>query len=845
MTELVVWSPVDGWATLLDEVPDEVFSGRMLGDGVAVDPLAATIHAPFDGVIGALARARHAVSVRSDSGVEVLIHVGLETVKLEGEGFTAHVSEGDRVSAGDLLLTLDLDRVARNAVSLITPVVVTGDGYVLHGQVSNRRVRVGEPLMTVSLDGASRDSGAVASGTVSRDVRPTLPHGLHARPAGRIAARARDFEAKVTVGLGDRKASATSAVQLMALGLHAGETLTLTAVGPDALAAVDALAELIAGGLGERAHAPAPEQPAPAAPSPIEPVDGDDGELGFTGVAAAPGLAIGQAVRFVLPEIVVPASGRGAALETGALEEALAVVRERLTTASATGDVQRRSILAAHLAFLDDPELLAAACLSIDAGHSAAWGWREATRGAVDLLRSIGDARMAERADDLLDLERQILLELTGGELQPLALGPGSIVLADDLLPSQLMSLDAGKLAGICTSRGGPTSHVAILAAAMGVPALVAVGASLSRVVDGSLVVLDADGRRLIASPSATTQARAQSAMAARGRRRAEALAAAGDDCRTADGVRIEMFANLGAASETGPAVANGAEGCGLLRTEFLFLDRDTAPDEAEQLAQYQAIADVLDGRPLVIRTLDAGGDKPLPYLPMPPEDNPALGLRGIRSGLYRPDLLLTQLRAACRVRSSGIRAVMLPMVASVAEVRQVRALLDRAARESGAEAPLLGVMIETPAAAVTTARLAEAVDFISIGTNDLTQYALAMDRQNPHLASQLDALHPAVLRLIQQAVTGAAGARWIGVCGGLASEIEAAPILIGLGVTELSATPTMIAEIKAVVRRFTLAECRALALEALDLDSPEAVRALAADAVRLSPPRKAAGAKS
>jgi phosphocarrier protein FPr/phosphocarrier protein len=844
MTELVVRSPVDGWATSLDEVPDEVFSGRMLGDGVAVDPLGATLHAPFDGVIGALARARHAVSIRSDSGVEVLIHVGLETVKLGGEGFTAHVSEGDRVSAGDLLLTLDLEQVARNAVSLITPIVVTGDGFVLRGQVSNRRVRVGEPLMTVSLEGASTDKGVTAvSGTVSRDVRPRLPHGLHARPAGRIAAKAREFEAKVMVGLGDRQASATSAVQLMALGLREGDTLTLAAAGPDARTAIDALADLIAGGLGEKAHAPAPEQPAPAPP--VEPVEGDDGELGFTGVAAAPGLAVGQAVRFTLPTITVSASGLGAAVETEALDRALAIVRERLTAASAVGDVQRRSILAAHLAVLDDPELLAAARLSISEGHSAAWGWRAATGGAVDLLRSIGDARMAERADDLIDLERQVLLELTGGELQPLALGPGSIVLADDLLPSQLMSLDAGKLAGICTSRGGPTSHVAILAAAMGVPALVAVGPGLSRVADGSLMVLDADGRRLIASPSAATQARAQSAMASRSRRRAEALAAAGDDCRTADGVRIEVFANLGAAFEAGPAVANGAEGCGLLRTEFLFLDRETAPDEEEQLAQYQAIADALDGRPLVIRTLDAGGDKPLPYLPMPAEDNPALGLRGIRSGLYRPDLLLTQLRAACRVRSPGVRAVMLPMVASVSEVRQVRALLDRAARETGAEAPLLGVMIETPAAAMTTARLAKAVDFISIGTNDLTQYALAMDRQNPHLAPQLDALHPAVLRLIQQAVAGAAGARWIGVCGGLASEIEAAPILVGLGVTELSATPAMIAEIKAVVRRFTLTECRALALEALDMDGPEAVRALTAEAVRVSPPRKAAGAKS
>ncbi|MFN3931539.1 MAG: phosphoenolpyruvate--protein phosphotransferase [Brevundimonas sp.] len=842
MTDLVVRSPVDGWALSLDEVPDDVFSGRLLGDGIAVEPLGAAIHAPFDGVVGALARARHAVSIRSDSGVEVLIHVGLETVKLEGDGFTAHVAEGDRVAAGDLLLTLDLDRIARGAVSLITPIVVTGEGFALHGQALDRRVRVGDPLMTVSGAAGVRDDVGPVSDVITREVGTALPHGLHARPAGRIAARAKAFDARVLVHLRDRQASAASAVQLMALGLREGDSLTLSATGADARAAVDTLADLIAGGLGDGTRT-TPPQPI-LAPSP-DPIQSVDGELILAGVAAAPGLAVGQAVRFALPAIEVPVAGLGEAVESPALERAVAAVRQRLETASTSGDVQRRSILAAHLAFLDDPELLAAARQSIAAGHSAGHGWREATRVAVDLLRSIGDTRMAERADDLLDLERQVLLQLTGVEPQPLALGPGSIVLADDLLPSQLMALDAGQLAGICTNRGGPTSHVAILAAAMGVPALVAVGPGLSRVADGSLVVLDADGRRLVASPSAATQARAQSAMAARGRRRAEARAAATDDCRTADGVRIEVFANLGAASEAAPAVADGAEGCGLLRTEFLFLERETAPDEDEQLDQYQSIADALDGRTLVIRTLDAGGDKPLPYLPMPAEDNPALGLRGVRSGLYRPDLLLAQLRAICRVRSPGVVAVMLPMVASAAEVRQVRALLDRAVRETGAEAPLLGVMVETPAAAMTTARLSEVVDFISVGTNDLTQYTLAMDRQNPHLAPQLDALHPAVLRLIQQAVAGATDARWIGVCGGLASEIEAAPILVGLGVTELSAAPAMIAEIKAVVRRFTLAECQALAREALEMDGPEAVRALAGEAVRDAIPSRKVGARA
>ncbi|WP_312688980.1 phosphoenolpyruvate--protein phosphotransferase, partial [Brevundimonas nasdae] len=447
-------------------------------------------------------------------------------------------------------------------------------------------------------------------------------------------------------------------------------------------------------------------------------------------------------------------------------------------------------------------------------------------------------------ADDLLDLERQVLIELSGEAAPaPAAIGPGSVIVADDLLPSQLMALDAVKVAGLCTAQGGPTSHVAILAAAMGVPALVAVGAALDRVAHGVLVVLDADGRQLIANPSAARQAGAQSAVAARDRRRADARALALDACHTADGARIEVFANLGDAAEAAPAVAGGAEGCGLLRTEFLFLERETAPTEDEQLVQYQAIADALDGRPLIIRTLDAGGDKPLPYLPMPHEENPALGLRGVRSGLHRPDILLAQLRAICRVRSKGTVAVMLPMIASVAEVRQVRAMLDVAVAETDGRAPVLGVMIETPAAAMTVDRLAPAIDFISIGTNDLTQYALAMDRQNAALAAQLDSLHPAVLRLIAQASGSAAALKWIGVCGGLASDVLAAPILIGLGVRELSATPSMVAEVKAVVRSLTLADCSQLAAEALSQDSAEAVRALATERLGALVQSRAVGA--
>ncbi|WP_033967360.1 putative PEP-binding protein, partial [Sphingomonas sp. Ant H11] len=324
--------------------------------------------------------------------------------------------------------------------------------------------------------------------------------------------------------------------------------------------------------------------------------------------------------------------------------------------------------------------------------------------------------------------------------------------------------------------------------------------------------------------------AEAEAAQAKAAARRASALARAGTPCHTADGTRIEVVANLGSAAEAAPAVANGAEGCGLLRTEFLFLERDTAPSVAEQAAEYQAIADALEGRPLIVRLLDIGGDKPAPYLPIAGEENPALGLRGIRVGLAHPALLEEQLRAILSVQPTGQCKIMLPMVAQIEELRRVRALLDRLCAELGiTTAVQLGIMVETPAAAVTADLLAREADFLSVGTNDLTQYTLAMDRANPAVASALDGLHPAVLRLIGETCRGgAAHGRWTGVCGGLASDPLAVPILLGLGVTELSTAPVMVPTIKALVSDVTLAACRDHAAAALACTSAAEVRALA-----------------
>jgi multiphosphoryl transfer protein len=330
--------------------------------------------------------------------------------------------------------------------------------------------------------------------------------------------------------------------------------------------------------------------------------------------------------------------------------------------------------------------------------------------------------------------------------------------------------------------------------------------------------------------PPAGEMQAAQRAAAQRAAERTADLEAAHAPCATLDGVRILVKANVGSVAEARAAMANGAEGCGLLRTEFLFLERREPPNESEQQAEYEAIATALEGQPVNVRTLDIGGDKPIAYLPLPREDNPALGLRGIRTSLWRPDLLRTQLAAIMRAAPRGQYRILLPMVNDVEELEAVRALAAECAREIGvASVPAIGVMIETPAAAILAEQLAARADFLSLGTNDLAQYALAIDRGHPELTRRLDALHPAVLRLIAVvADAGREAGKSVSVCGAMGSDVDALPILIGLGVNEISATPAMIPRLKRTVRLLDAGECRELAHRALEQQSAAAVRDLA-----------------
>jgi phosphoenolpyruvate-protein phosphotransferase len=823
VTRLRVLAPLAGWALPLAQVCDEAFASGMVGDGVAIDPTDGVLHAPCDGVVVLPGEAQHALTVRHASGCELLLHVGIDTVALRGDGFERLVVAGQRVRAGEPLLRFDLDRVAQRARSAVTPLLIASGGRLVTTHV-DRAVAVGDLLFEVELDGVE-ESPAFGGTESTRRFRVPFDHGLHARPASQLVAALRPLVCEVSIRAHGRDADARSAVSLMGLGVQSGDEVEVTARGTDADAALDALAALLVAvdvGL-------VPTVPAAAATSATPMPDTLDG------VVAARGLAIGRAVRLERKPPVVAAASRGEAVERDLLRTALAQVNSHIGRLALDARGAQQEVLDAHRTLLQDPELQRLSDASLRRGRSAGDAWREATSAVAARLAQLADARLAERAADLRDLEHQVLRALAGEAPDDAHVLPeDAILVVGELLPSQFAALDASRIAGICMAHGGPTSHAALLAAARGIPTLVALGDSLLRIDDGTVLLLDAERGVLRIAPSPAQQSALREKIATRAAREASDLAAAHDPALTRDGTAIAVLANIGALAESTPAVARGAEGCGLLRTEFLFLDRRAAPDEDEQVRVYAGVASAFGARPLTIRTLDVGGDKPLAYLPLPREENPALGVRGLRVGLRAPDILRTQLRAVLRASTAGNVRVMLPMVNDLAELRAVRALFDDCRRDSGSAAsPALGVMIETPAAALLADQLAREADFLSIGSNDLSQYVLAMDRAHPELAMHLDGLHPAVLRLIDGvARAGLRAGRSVSVCGGLASDPDAVPILIGLGIHELSAVPASIPRIKRRVRELDAARCAQLAAAALDCTSAAEVRALVARSV-------------
>ncbi|SFD81386.1 phosphoenolpyruvate--protein phosphotransferase [Paracidovorax konjaci] len=712
-------------------------------------------------------------------------------------------------------------------------------------------------VRALTADAPAGEPGGGAQGTaledfpLGRELSLNYPSGLHARPAGEWARVAGRFQARVHVRCGDTVADAKSVAALLGLGAGRGAQLRLSAQGPDASAALSTLHATIVR-LGDEEARQAELSAARQAQA-----QGLGRELGdwqpaarhtFTGIAASPGLVVGTLVLAGETALEVEDRFASVAAEAGALDRALAAAQAQLEQLAAdargAGRAEQAGIFGAHQGLLQDAELLQAVSRAVVQRHGAAWAWRHALNERVAAQRALPDATLAARAADLQDVGERVLRHLLGRGDEGRA-GDGdawpddAILLADDISPSVAAQIDTTRVRGFCTARGGPTAHTAILARALGLPAVVAAGPGVlpaqggaaGPALAGAVAILDGYRGRLYVAPSETALVEARERMERLARRQEEEARTRREPATTTDGHTVEIAANVNRADQATKALEAGAEGVGLMRTEFLFLERDTVPDEDDQYEAYRAMVEALQGRPLVVRTLDIGGDKRVPHLDLPVEDNPFLGVRGARLALRRDDLLVPQLRALYRAARHGPLQVMFPMISTVEEVRTLRARMEAVRAELRAPAVPVGIMIEVPSAALIADRLAAHVDFFSIGTNDLTQYVLAVDRQHPELAGMADSLHPAVLRLVERTVAGARlHGRWVGVCGGLAGEPLGAALLTGLGVQELSMSTGDIGTVKALLRRHSLAELQGLARRALEVDTADEVRALGAE---------------
>ncbi|MBV7433040.1 phosphoenolpyruvate--protein phosphotransferase [Dermabacteraceae bacterium TAE3-ERU5] len=898
-TEVELLAPLTGIMLPIESVPDPVFAKKMVGDGFSIDPLVGELRAPADGEVVDLQASQHAVTLRTENGLEVLMHIGLETVAMEGNGFFASVRVGDRVKAGDLLISFDLDTVAQGARSVLTQTVVANMDTVASIRIATGNVTAGKDVaayVTLSSSATSAAAAAVPAAAAAAaggahaaasaapadapegikvaEAGPVVvpnPTGLHARPAATLVSTAKEFASDVRIKRGSDSANAKSIVSIMSLGVANGEELTVEATGPDAEEAAQVVADAIRGGLGEdcgNAAAPvaaaaagtaaagaaataAAQEPttetgglnvdapaglaAAASTESVRPRSGDENLL--VGVSASPGLAVGTVFQVRREEVAIEEHAADAAAErsklNAAIDAALYDLRILEKKVEAESGAERAAIFGAHQEILGDPDLLDRATVQIAEGKSAAYAWRASYIALANQLEGLDNEVLAGRAVDVRDVGQRVLDGLTGTKREAAEMPEGTVLIADDLTPSDTAQLDRSKVVGFATVHGGASSHVAIIARSLDLPAVAGIEERATEIADGSRVVLDGTAGTLRKNVSEEQIAEIQQRQARMAAAKAEAEAHKDEPAVTKDGHRIQVVANIGNAQDARDSQGKGGEGVGLLRSEFVFMERRSAPSETEQAEVYSECARALaPGQPLIVRTLDVGGDKPLAYLPIPHEENPFLGVRGVRVGLEKPEILRTQIRAILSAADAGAKMhIMFPMIATIADWRQAKAIFDeeRAKHPTTAEISV-GIMMEVPSVAVMATQFAneEGCDFFSVGTNDLTSYTLAMDRGHPKLASQVDPLNPAVLSLIHNA----AGAlhrkgKWLGVCGGVASDPQAVPILIGLGVDELSCSIPAIPEVKASVRAYSLDACKELAARALTCATAEEVRAL------------------
>ncbi len=665
---------------------------------------------------------------------------------------------------------------------------------------------------------------------VARQVYLPNQHGLHARPATMLSQLANRFEGEVLIDMNDEIVSAKSLSKLLSLGAEYGQSLQIL-VEPIAKADAfaDELVRAINDGLGEKVVpiSSAITQQQSLKESPLQPLPL---HVSNQGIGASYGIAYAQSFIVKPRQFNYPRHADNPMHEKQKLHDAIHSVQQELQTLiDDAKNIDIAQIFQAHKALLEDVAILDEVFAKIDEGLSAPMAWHSQIERMVAHQLSLKSQLLAERAADLKDVGERVLAVLCGTSL-PLPPNTPYILIKHDLLPSDVARLD-DQVAGIITAMGGASSHSAIVARALGIPAVVGAGEAVLLIAQNTPILMNGRTGAFIVEPDEADVTAAKNIHAHQ--KHLESLANAQKQlpAMTQDGHRVEVAVNIGDVQNAESARNQGAEGVGLLRTELVFMKHSQMPDIDTQINDYKQVFDAMGELPVVVRTLDVGGDKPLPYLPMMGEDNPFLGVRGVRLTLREPKIFQEQLIALIKSSKGKDLRIMFPMIARVEEWHKARALLDEVLISHPHECLQVGMMIEVPSSAILAEKFAPFVDFFSIGTNDLTQYTLAIDRGHPVLSKEADGLHPSVLHLINNTVKYAhKHGKWVGVCGELGADQAAVPILLGLGVDELSVSATQIALVKMQVRQLSYQACQTLAMQALSCATADEVRALSVD---------------
>lgn len=558
----------------------------------------------------------------------------------------------------------------------------------------------------------------------------------------------------------------------------------------------------------------------------------------LTGIAASDGIAIAKAYRFVQPDLTfakttvhdIEAEQKRLAAALAKAEQELIVIRQQTLEKFSA---EEAAIFEAHLLVVHDPELIGPINQKIaDEAVNAEYALHEVTSMFVALFEGMDDEYMSARASDIKDVTNRILAHLLGVHIpNPSNINEQVIIVANDLTPSETAQLDRNYVLGFITDIGGRTSHSAIMARSLEIPAVVGAGVATTTIQDGDTIIVDGLTGQVLVNPSADVIADYQEKAQKYRVQQAEWSTLVNEQTVSKDGVHVELAANIGSPNDLDGVLRHGAEGIGLYRTEFLYMGRENLPSEEEQFTAYKTVLEGMKGKPVVIRTLDIGGDKHLPYLPLQEEMNPFLGHRAIRLCLDQQELFRTQLRALLRASVYGNLKIMFPMIATIQEFRAAKAILleEKEKLIAGGIAVgssiEVGMMVEIPSTAVMADIFAKEVDFFSIGTNDLIQYTMAADRMNEKVSYLYQPYNPAILRLIQMVIKAAhQEQKWVGMCGEMAGDEHAVPLLLGLGLDEFSMSATSILKTRALLKQLSVPEMQTLATEALQLATAEEV---------------------